>query len=299
MSMPGFQSIMLPLLKLLSNRETYALNDVINQLSEDFKLTESELEEILPSGRQSKFRNRVGWARTYLKKAGLIEQPARGRMKITDSGIDVLSSNPKDINIAYLQRFPNFLEFRTINKGNIEIGIETNEEGETPDELIEKGYNLIRADLAQDLLYKLRNNTPAFFERVVLDLLSAMGYGEGEVLGRTGDGGVDGVISQDKLGLDKIIFQAKRFNENNTVGSGMVRDFIGALDTKRVNKGVFITTSKFSNDAEQIISQTQKSIVLICGSKLVQLMMDYNLGVTISKEYKIKEIDSDYFSEEQ
>lgn len=298
MPVPDFQSIMLPLLNLLKNKECYALSDVVNKLAQDFNLSDSDLSELLPSGKQPKFRNRVGWARTYLKKAGLLEQPARGIMKITDKGLDVLKKNPEKININFLQKFPEFIEFRTINKDSIKIEEEEIDREETPDELIEKGYNLIRADLGQELLHKLKDNTPAFFEKVVLDLLSSMGYGEGEVTGRSGDGGIDGIISQDKLGLDKIVFQAKRFSEGNHVGSGMIRDFIGALDTKRINKGVFITTSKFSSDAEQTIFQSQKSIVLINGNKLVQLMMDYDLGVTPNKEYKIKEIDSDYFSED-
>lgn len=298
MPVPDFQSIMLPMLKLLRDGVPHNLSDIVNLLAQEFSLGEAELSELLPSGKQPKFRNRVGWARTYLKKAGLLEQPARGVMKITERGQEVLENNPERIGVAFLQQFPEFVEFRTINRDNGEVETEEAEEGDTPDELIEKGYNLIRADLGQELLDNLRSNTPAFFEKVVLDLLSAMGYGEGEVLGRTGDGGVDGVISQDKLGLDRIVFQAKRYNEGNSVGAGMIRDFIGALDTKRVNKGVFITTSRFSSDAEQIIGQSQKSIVLIGGNKLVQLMIDYNLGVTPNKEYIIKDIDSDYFSEE-
>ncbi|KUK99442.1 MAG: Restriction endonuclease [Parcubacteria bacterium 32_520] len=298
MPIPDFQSIMLPLLKLLKNKEYYALSDVANKLAQDFNLNDSDLSELLPSGKQPKFRNRVGWARTYLKKAGLLEQPARGIMKITDKGLDVLEENPKKININFLQEFPEFIEFRTINKDSAKLEEEEIDREETPDELIDKGYNLIKADLGQEILHKLKDNTPAFFEKVVLDLLSSMGYGEGEVTGRSGDGGIDGIISQDKLGLDKIVFQAKRYKEGNHVSSEMIRGFIGALETKRINKGVFITTSKFSNDAEQTIFQSQKSIVLISGNKLVQLMMDYNLGVTSKKEYKIKEIDSDYFSEE-
>ncbi len=181
-----------------------------------------------------------------------------------------------------------------------EITKEPEEETETqtPSELIDSGYKLIRADLAQELLSKLRINSPAFFESVVLKLLSHMGYGEGEVRGRSGDGGVDGVIYQDKLGLDKIIFQAKRFDGSNTVTASMIRDFVGTLDLEGVSKGVFITTSKFPKNSNDVIAKTHKSIVLINGHKLAQLMIDYDLGVSTDNTYVIKRLDSDFFPEE-
>jgi Restriction endonuclease len=273
----------------------------VNDLATNFGLNEEELNEALPSGKQPRFRNRVGWSRTYLKKAGLLEYPRRATMKITQKGLDVLRQSPSTININFLKQFPEFAEFRSISREDAQGGSpaeDVTEERKTPDELIEEGYNLIRSDLAQELLAKLRNNSAAFFEKVVLDILSAMGYGKGEVLGQSGDGGVDGIIYQDKLGLDKIIFQAKRYAENNPVTPTMVRDFIGALDTRRVNKGVFITTSRFSVDAENIVQQSQKSVVLINGVRLVNLMIDYDLGVASNKVFHLKTIDSDYFIEE-
>ncbi len=303
MPVPDFQSIMLPLLNKIRDGQEHSLGDVVAGLAADFNLSEEELNEPLPSGKQPKFRNRVGWSRTYLKKAGLLEYPGRATMKITQRGSGVLEESPALININFLKRFPEFKEFRELNKINSvsdDESVETEEveEDKTPDEMVEIGYNLLRADLAQELLDKLRLNSPAFFEKVVLDILSLMGYGEGEVSGRSGDGGVDGFVNQDKLGLDKIVFQAKRYADGSTVGSGMIRDFIGSLDIHRVNKGVFITTSKFSSDALDVVQRSQKSVVLIDGKRLVNLMIDYGLGVSLNKKYEIKDVDSDYFSED-
>src|SRR3989344_8449855 len=285
---------MLPLLKCLNDGQERNVRDVIESLNSEFKLTEQEKQELLPSGQQPIFDNRVGWARTYLLKAGLIESPRRGFVRITHKGTEVLGKKPAKINVKFLEQFPEFIEFRAIKKeqgeGKNKSLAEINKEVEniTPDELMENGFNSIQANLGQELLAKLRTNPPSFFEKVVLKLLTNMGYGEGKVTGQTGDGGVDGFISQDKLGLDKIFFQAKRFGEDTPVSVSMLRDFVGTLEVNGVSKGVFMTTSRFPKDAENIISRSHKSIVLIDGPKLVKLMIEFNIGVSTANSYQIK-----------
>ena len=215
-----------------------------------------------------------------------------------------MNKNPDKINIKFLEQFPEFIEFRTIKKEQVEEKskylAEINKEVEniTPDELIENGFNSIQASLSQELLSKIRTNNPTFFERLVLKLLESMGYGKGQVTGRSGDGGIDGYIYQDKLGLDKILIQAKRFGEDTPVSASMIRDFIGTLTTNEANKGVFITTSKFPRDAENTSSRSPKPIKLIDGTRLVKLMIDHNIGVSSTKIYEIKKIDTDFFIDE-
>ena len=304
MGIPDYQTLMLPLLKCLSDGQERNVRDVIESLSSEFKLTDQEKKELLPSEQQSIFNNRVGWARTYLLKARLIESPRRGFIRITQKGTEVLDKKPARINVKFLEQFPEFIEFITLKKeqgkekskslAEINKGVENI----TPDELMESGFNSIHASLGQELLTKLRTNLPSFFEKVVLNLLKNMDYGEGKVTGQTGDGGVDGIISQDKLGLDKIFFQAKRFGEDTPVSASMLRDFVGTLEVNGVSKGVFMTTSRFPRDAENIISRSHKSIVLIDGTKLVKLMIDFNIGVSTVKSYQIKKIDSDFFTDE-
>jgi len=301
---PDYQSLMLPLLKCLNGSQEHNVREVIESLSSEFKLTDQEKKELLPSEQQSIFNNRVGWARTYLLKARLIESPRRGFIRITQKGTEVLDKKPARINVKFLEQFPEFIEFITLKKeqgkekskslAEINKGVENI----TPDELMESGFNSIHASLGQELLTKLRTNLPSFFEKVVLNLLKNMDYGEGKVTGQTGDGGVDGIISQDKLGLDKIFFQAKRFGEDTPVSASMLRDFVGTLEVNGVSKGVFMTTSRFPRDAENIISRSHKSIVLIDGTKLVKLMIDFNIGVSTVKSYQIKKIDSDFFTDE-
>lgn len=305
MTIPDYQTVMLPILKHLSNQQEYRARDLIEPISDMFGLSDDEKRELLPSGKQRIIDNRIGWARTYLKKAGLLEDPRRGYTKITDRGLEVLGRNLQKINVKFLEEFPEFIEFRSIRKNqdnadssNVANIVEEEIEDVTPDELMEKGYELIKTNLGQELLNKLRKNSPSFFENVVLELLSSMGYGEGKVTGHSGDGGIDGVVYQDKLGIDKIFFQAKRFDEKNAVSASMVRDFVGALDLNGVNKGVFITTSKFPKNSEDLVSRSHKSIKLVDGRYLVQLMIDHDLGVDTEKIYKIKRIDSDFFPEE-
>lgn len=305
MTIPDYQTVMLPILKYLSNQQEYRARDLIEPISDMFGLSDDEKRELLPSGKQRIIDNRIGWARTYLKKAGLLEDPRRGYTKITDRGLEVLNRDLQKINIEFLEEFPEFIEFRSIRKNQDDVDssnvaniVEEEIEDVTPDELMEKGYELIKTNLGQELLNKLRKNSPSFFENVVLELLSSMGYGEGKVTGHSGDGGIDGVVHQDKLGIDKIFFQAKRFDEKNAVSASMVRDFVGALDLNGVNKGVFITTSKFPKNSEDLVSRSHKSIKLVDGRYLVQLMIDHDLGVDTEKIYKIKRIDSDFFPEE-
>jgi len=300
---------MLPLLKNLKDNQEHSNSELYESLCLEFNITDEEKEALLSSGIKI-MDNRIGWAKTYLKKAKLLEYTKRGYTKITENGLKVLSENPSKIDNKYLERFNDFLEFRNIKEqqfnflegfpkdssGNIHITMTKNTE-ETPDELIENGYNSIKANIKQELLNKLRESTPDFFERTILELLEKMDYGKGEVTGKTGDGGIDGIIYQDKLGLDKIYLQAKRFAENNPVSAHMVRDFMGALEVNGVNKGVFITTSRFPKESLQN-TKSQKSIILIDGNKLVDLMYEFNLGVHIEKTFEMKKIDLDYFAEE-
>lgn len=252
MTIPDFQSLMLPLLKYLGDGKEHNKRESIDHICIEFKLTDNEKQEQLQSG-QPIIDNRVGWARTYMLKAGLIESTRRGFFKITPRGKEILKNEPKEINTRFLRQFPEFKEFLNIKKGESEndkdfTQIETEAESITPDELMENGFNSIQASLGQELLIKLRSNSPSFFEKVVLDLLSNMGYGEGKVIGKTGDGGVDGLINQDRLGLDKIFFQAKRFGEDTPVSASMLRDFVGTLEVNGVSKGVFMTTSRFPKE---------------------------------------------------
>lgn len=301
MAVPDFQSMMLPLLRFIGDGKSHSMKEAVDSISDVFNLSEEDKNEILSKGNQTRLVNRVGWARTYMKKAGLIESPSRGNIKITNEGQKLLKQSPDFINSSFLKKYPGFLEFKSISNNSLEGEEEKDEELEmekTPNELIEKGYAIIRGNLSQEILDRLRKETPSFFEKVILDLLSLMGYGDGEVTGRTGDGGIDGFVDQDKLGLDKIYFQAKRFNEGNNISASMIRDFVGALDLRGASKGVFITTSKFPKNSNEIVSRSQKSIVLVGGEKLVGLMIDYNLGVAVEKNYELKRIDLDYFEED-
>lgn len=298
MTIPDFQSLMLPLLEYLNDEKEHSHRETIDHICSEFKLTEKEKQETLQNG-QSIIGNRISWAKVYMSKAGLIESTRRGFYRISQRGKKVLNEKPVEINIRYLKQFPEFLEFQAIKYTNIKKDRdETEAESITPDELMENGFNSIQASLGQELLTKLRSNSPSFFEKVVLDLLSNMGYGEGKVIGKTGDGGVDGLINQDRLGLDKIFFQAKRFGEDTPVSASMLRDFVGTLEVNGISKGVFMTTSRFPKDAENVISRSQKSIVLVDGPKLAKLLIDFNIGVSTTKTYEIKRIDSDYFIEE-
>lgn len=301
MPIPNYESIMLPLLKFISDKQEHSMREAIDHLADFFKLDEQEKKQLLPSGQQSTFDNRVGWARTYLKKAGLLESPRRSFIKITDLGLDALSKNPQKIDIKFLEQFPKFIEFRNFHKDRGEE--EQNEERleKTPQELLEYAYQGINNELAQELLERIKQASPRFFERLVVDLLLKMGYGgslkdAGQTIGQSGDGGIDGIIKEDKLGLDVIYIQAKRWD--GVVGAGEVRNFVGSLAGQHANKGVFITTSSFTKDALEYVKTIAHKVILINGEMLTQLMIEYNVGVSKLTSYEIKRIDSDYFEEE-
>ena len=256
---------------------------------------------MLPSG-QTKFGNRIGWARTYLGKACLLESAGRARFKIANRGRDLLATNPPAITNQVLDQYAEFREFRERTPQVDRTAAFNAENGQTPEELLASTYQTIRRSLADDLLKKIREVPPGFFEAIVVHLLVAMGYGgsrkdAGQALGASGDGGVDGIIKEDKLGLDVVYIQAKRWKIANTIGRPEIQAFAGSLEGHRARKGVFITTSKFTQEAIEYIQRIEKKIVLINGEELAQLMIDYKIGVTEVASYSVKKIDNDYFEE--
>lgn len=294
---------MLPLLKVISDGKEYKFSDVVEALAIQFKLTEEERKGLLPSGRAFLFSNRVGWARTYLKKAGLLNSPRRGFMSISERGKQTLKKNLSEITVQYLSQFEEFIQFKLSKDESTQdstIEIEESKK-QTPEESIEYGYRSIRKSIEQEIILKLKSISPSFFEKIVVELLVNMGYGgsiqdAGQAIGKSGDEGIDGIIKEDKLGLDVIYIQAKRWE--NVVGRPEVQKFVGALAGQRAKKGVFITTSHFTKEATDYATQMDTKIVLIGGEKLSQLMIDHNLGVSVQNTYEIKKIDSDYFEEE-
>ena len=301
MAIPDYQSIMLPLLRFASDGNEHSLREAIEGLAEKFGLTDAERKELLPSGQQTIFENRVGWARTYMNKAALLESTRRGYFRITQRGREVLSKNPPEINVKFLDQFPEFIEFRAKRREREETTeIVENENLQTPGELLETAYQKLREDLSAELLKIVKECSPAFFERLVIDLLVKMGYGgsrkeAGKAIGRSGDEGIDGIINEDRLGLDVIYVQAKRWQA--PVGRPEIQKFAGALQGHRAKKGVFITTSAFTRDAEDYVVKIDSKIVLIDGEQLSQLMIDHNIGVAPVTSYETKKIDSDYFIE--
>ena len=303
MTIPDYQSIMLPLLKFAGDNQEHTIREAIDHIADTFKLTEQDRKEVLPSGSQYIIDNRVGWARTYLKKAGLLETPKRSYFKITELGVDVLKKNLPEINIKFLAQFPLFIEFRSTKKEKDEHEEQEAETSstQTPQELLEYGYQKIKKDLSQELLGFVKQSSPRFFERLVVELLLSMGYGgsrkdAGQAIGQSGDGGIDGIIKEDKLGLDVIYLQAKRWE--GVVGSKEIRNFVGSLVGQKANKGVFITTSGFTKDALEYVKSITHKVILIDGEMLTQLMIENNIGVSKVISYDIKKIDSDYFVEE-
>lgn len=302
MPIPDFQSVMLPLLRLLGDKQEHSLRETIVVIAKEFSVTSDEAQQLLPSGRHRVLDNRVGWACTHLKKAGLLEYTKRGWFKVTSRGIDVLSRKPTKINLKFLEQFPEFVEFRTPKNGTkTEEAIIEDEIKSTPEESLETAYQTIRNNLATEILEKVKSCSPAFFERLVVELLVKMGYGgtlqdAGRAVGGSGDGGIDGIIKEDRLGLDVIYLQAKRWEGN--VSRPEVQKFAGALQGQRARKGVFITTSDFTKEARDFAAMINSTIILVNGDELAQLMIDYNVGVSNAAVYEIKKIDSDYFTEE-
>lgn len=294
---------MLPLLHFAADGKEHATYEGVEALARHFNLTEEEQLQLLPSGTQSVLANRVGWGRTYLKKAGLLEYPKRGQFKITSRGLEFLSQKPERITTAMLGQFPEFQEFQAQSRVSplAEARPEV-EESQTPEERIDVAYSQIRTELASEILGKVKSASPAFFERLVVDLLVKMGYGgsrsdAGRAIGKSGDGGIDGIINEDRLGLDVVYIQAKRWNEN-TVGRPEIQKFVGALTGYRARKGVFITTSTFTKEALAFAANNEFKVILIDGQVLSELMIDYSVGVTRQAIYELKRIDSDYFIEE-
>jgi len=304
MAIPDYQTLMLPLLRLAADGEIHNARSAREALAAQFGLTEEERQDLLPSGKQPTFDNRIGWARTYMTKAGLLSAPRRSHFQITQRGREVLAENPLTINVAYLQRFPEFLEFRNLrrDKGTVETEEAPVTFGESsPEETLERAYQSLRSNLAAEILATVKSCSPTFFEQLVVDLLVKMGYGgsrkeAGQAIGRGGDEGIDGIIKEDRLGLDIIYIQAKRWA--GVVGRPEIQKFAGALQGQRARKGIFITTSTFTREAYDYVSAIDTKIILIDGKTLAEFMIDHNVGVTTEASFEVKRIDGDYFAEE-
>jgi restriction system protein len=302
---PDFQTIMLPMLEILSDGKEYSLREMIKEVADKFNLSEAERNELLPSENQLIIDNRVGWARTYLNKAKLIKPTKRAHVVISEAGLKLLKSKPTRVDIKYLKTLPDFKEWqKTYNSGKkaensneIEEEIET---AKTPEELLDYSIQKIKNELSEELLDKIKSCSPRFFEQLVIDLLIKIGYGgsrkeAGSIVGKSGDGGIDGIIKEDKLGLDTIYIQAKRWE--NTVPISQIRDFAGSLLQQKSKKGIFLTTSDFPNSAYDYVKSIEHKIVLINGKELANYLIEYNIGIQPKKLYEIKKLDLDYFEE--
>jgi restriction system protein len=304
MPIPDYQSIMRPLLALISDGQSHTISDLHHRLCNHFRLTPEEIKQRIPSGGQTTMRSRVGWARTYLNKAGLLEIPARAEVRITELGQQTLEECPDGIDLAYLKQFESFRVFTSPKKADQETqpADAPSESSNTPDEQIEAAYQTLNQSLGDELLTLLKAGSFEFFEQVVVDLMLAMGYGgsrqdAGQATQSTNDDGIDGIIKEDRLGLEVIYLQAKRWEK--TVHRPEIDKFIGTLTRQRARKGVFITTSDFSIGAKEAVNSLDMKVVLIDGQQLAGLMIEHNLGVTQKAVYEVKQIDSDYFSEER
>lgn len=298
---------MLPLLQFCGDSNEHTNHEAIDHLAGVFQLSEEEQKELLPSGRQAIFHNRVAWARAYMKMALLLENPQRGIFRITQRGQDVLQNSPQKIDIRFLMQFPEFAERRTAEQKKLKkkktesISSEESESSITPEEQIEEAYENLRENLTSEILSQLKDSSPTFFEKIVVEVLVKMGYGgsrkdAGEAIGKSGDEGIDGTIKEDRLGLDIIYIQAKKWE--NTVTRPEIQKFAGALQGKRAKKGIFITTSAFSQGCEEYVATIDSKIILIDGQRLAKLMIDFNVGVSTEAIYELKKVDSDYFAEE-
>lgn len=307
MPIPDYQSLMLPLLELAQARNAeMSRDDAVDGLATRLDLSQADVKEMLTSGYERKFSNRVGWATTYMKKAGLLESTRRGYLQITPRGRDLLKTKPARLNVKLLKQYPEFREFQSLKgtrsgerKAKKARPLDTSLV--TPSEALEAAYDNLRSELATEVLARLKTSSPSFFERIVVELLVKMGYGgsradAGKAIGRTGDEGIDGIIKEDRLGLDVVYIQAKRWDAN-AVRRPDVMQFAGALQAQRATKGIFITTSRFTDDARQYVSQIGVKIVLIDGNQLSQFMIDHDVGVSTVSLYPVKKIDADYFEE--
>lgn len=301
MSIPDFKALLGPVLAQLADGKSHGHADLVEALAAQFKLTDEELNAMLPSGRQRLFYNRIAWSVVHLRKAGALENEARGQFVITDRGRKLLASSGGRLSTKQLAEFEEYRAFRERSAGEGEAKGPRPQKAvpaETPEEQIERVFSMLRSELADQLLSEIGARPPSFFEKVVVDLLLAMGYGgtwhgAGRVVGRSGDGGIDGTIMEDKLGLDIVYVQAKRWE--NTVGRPSVQAFAGSLEGARARKGVMITTSNFSEEARTYVTQIEKKIVLIDGQQLADLMIEHGAGVVVRQSYVLKKIDVDYF----
>lgn len=303
---PHYQELTRPVLEAASKGEA-KIGEVVEKLADSFGLTREEREALIPSGGQTLLANRTHWAKTYLTQAGLLQRTGRGRFTITEDGRRALQRAPGRIDIDFLKQFPSFREFqsrsRSDSEGRPDDEVEPNSNGSaslTPDEAMRAAQQRLEQALASELLERILGSPPEFFERMVVKLLSGMGYGgsvaeAARALGRSGDGGVDGVIDQDPLGLDRVYVQAKRYAVDNSVGPGAVRDFFGSLDRFKATKGLFVTTSSFTQSARETSEYLSKRIVLIDGAHLTKLMIRYNVGCRIEETLFIKKLDEEFF----
>lgn len=303
MVIPDYQTVMLPLLKYAGDGKEHHIRDAIEELAEEFKLSEEERKELLPSGQQAIFKNRVGWANTYLKKAGLLDSGKKGYFSITQRGLDVLIEKPLYIDVNFLKRYKEFNEFynkdKQVSIGKPDISEIEGKKALDPEESLEIAYQKLHNELVSEILSTTKKCSASFFESLVVDVLTKMGYGgsradAGKAVGKSHDGGIDGIIKEDRLGLDVIYIQAKRWD--NTVARSEIQKFAGALIGKKAKKGVFITTSNFSREAIEYADLTG-NIVLIDGEMLARLMIEYNVGVSKVKSYEVKKMDTDYFED--
>jgi restriction system protein len=306
MPVPDFQSLMLPVLRAAAEGQI-AAKDLRDRVASEVGLSETDLAEMIPSGRQTTFVNRTAWAYVFLQRAGLLERVGRGVYRITDEGRRALEERPERIDMRFLERYPSYVEWRhrsasggaTPGEAGMDI---TTGVAQTPEEQMDASYKSLNAALEADLVDRVRELSPAFFESLIIELLIAMGYGGGraemgQAIGRAGDGGVDGIIKEDALGLDIVYVQAKRYGAQNTVGRGEVQSFAGSLDGVGATKGIFVTTSAFSQGAREFAQRIAKRIVLVDGSELARLMIRHDVGVRTRATYNLKKVDEDYFTE--
>ncbi|SIN83078.1 restriction endonuclease [Paraburkholderia phenazinium] len=302
MTVPTFQQLMLPLLTFLNDECEHGYAEAAGALKVALAVSDADLAELLPSGKQTKFMNRLYWAKVHLSKALLVETTTPKAFRLTKRGISLLNEKPETVGMQLLLKFPEYRAFRN-GKQSASAALVPSEEvvEETPEEQLEAAYRTIRQNLEQALLTHVLKAPPAFFEQLVIDLLIAMGYGgsrrdAGRAVGKNSDGGIDGIISEDRLGLDIIYLQAKRWHSN--VGSPEVRDFVGSLVGHSASKGVFLTTSSFSKDARDYVRKVPQKVILIDGSRLAELLVDYGIGVSDVIAYHVKKVDTDYFGTE-
>lgn len=302
MSVPGFQEVFRPFLEILSDKEEHYLREMYTEIADYFQLSEEDRSTLLPSGKQRILNNRIGWAGTYLKKAGLIVATRQAHFRITERGLQALTDPTQLLNVKYLKQYPEFLEFHGSHKKK-EKENDLEQTDETPLELLESSYERLKNELSEEILSQIIECSPEFFERLVIELLVRMGYGgslkeAGECIGRSGDEGIDGIIKEDKLGLGFVYIQAKRWNRDNPVSRPEIQKFVGALQGQQATKGVFFSTSYFTKGAIEYAGKVNLNIVLVSGDDLANYMFEHDLGVTLLAEYRIKKLDSDYFEDE-